>query len=254
MSTPTRAPTERRARAGPAGTSPGGVTIVLGERGATTRRTRLMPIGRSRSSSSAPAGAAGGAGGSGWMRSTRARLGFAALTATGRAALGRALGAGRRSDGRAARPAPRAAPLRPGSAGGAAAARRARSGAGRGRRAAGGAGLGGRWRARAHGDRRAAATDSTVVAGGGRRGRALRAARPPSLALDAVALALLGRAARARPGRLGGCGSCGHGIRRQRYPSCRRLARREPVLEQVRRGARVLRRARSPGSRLASAS
>ena len=64
-----RADASAGARAGPAGTSPGGVTIVA--RGATARRTRRMPIGRSGSSSSAPAGAAGGAGGSGWMRRSR---------------------------------------------------------------------------------------------------------------------------------------------------------------------------------------
>ena len=65
-SRPTRrlAPLRRR-RAGPAGVSPGGVTI-----GRAGRRTRRIPIGRSVSSSSAPAGAAGGAGGLGWMRST----------------------------------------------------------------------------------------------------------------------------------------------------------------------------------------
>ena len=69
----------RRRRAGPAGVSPGGVTI-----GRTGRRTRRMPIGRSVSSSSAPAGAAGGAGGLGWMR----RMAPRAAAARARAAPG----------------------------------------------------------------------------------------------------------------------------------------------------------------------
>ena len=95
----TRALTERRARAGPPGTSPGGVTIVRDVRGATTRRTRRMPIGRSFSSPSAPAGAAGGAGGSGWMRSSGGSSRSPGATAAARgAAVGGAI-AKRRLDG-----------------------------------------------------------------------------------------------------------------------------------------------------------
>ena len=187
----------RRRRAGPAGVSPGGVTI-----GRVGRRTRRMPIGRSVSSSSAPAGAAGGAGGRGWMRRTPSSL--SAGRPRGRRPPPPAGGSG---TGRGPRP----DPVRD-------AREERRIGIGSACGGSGGVGsVGG--------------CGAGAWCGGGVRPRRRRLAGPARLALQAGALALGGTARRPRPwSRLGvTCSSCRQ-IRHERYPaSCSGGGRSSPA-------------------------